>query len=331
MAELGLVGACLPMAHGGSGLGYVELGLIAEACGRSLAATPLISTVALGASVLLASGQASLCERLLPKIIAGDRIVALAHDEGSRFAPHRVATRAVADAGGYRIDGAKSFVLDGHLADQLVVVARTSGAETERDGLTLFMLERDAAGLEVQRLHAVDHRNVSALRLTDVHVADGAVLGQPGRGADLLDPALMRATAVLCAEMLGGVCEVFDRTLQYLKERKQFGAPIGSFQALQHRAARLFCEIQLSKTIVAEAMEAIDGGRDDAELLVSTAKTRLSDVYMLVANEAIQMHGGIGVTDECDIGLFLKRARVAAMTFGTAAYHRDRFAALRGF
>jgi len=329
MASLGLGGMAIPETYGGAGLGFAELGLVLTECGRTLAPTPFVSTVLLGASALLVAGATEASQALLPGVCAGERIIAFAHDEGSRFAPYAVATRAEADGGGFRLSGEKTFVLDGHVANDFIVVARSAGTPNERTGLTLLRVPADAPGITVTRTHMVDSRNAARVRFNATPARD--VLGRPGEGADVLDAVLDRATAGLCAEMLGGIEEAFDRTVTYLKTRKQFGVPIGSFQALKHRAAHLFCEVELSKSIVLDALRAVDAKRPDLSRVVSVAKARLSDTYIAVTSEAVQMHGGVGVTDELDIGLFLKRARVAEMTLGTAAYHRRRFAELHGY
>ena len=329
MASLGLVGMAVPEAYGGAGLGFAELGLVLTECGRTLVPTPLVSTMLLGASALLAGGTADQLQAVLPAVCAGERIIAFAHDEGSRFAPYAVSTKAEPDGSGFQLSGEKTFVLDGHVADDFIVVARSAGARHDRAGLTLLRVPADAPGIVVTRTHMVDSRNAAQVRFTATPARE--ILGRPGEGAEVLDQALDRATAGLCAEMLGGIEEAFDRTIAYLKTRKQFGVPIGSFQALKHRAAHLFCEVELSKSIVLDALCAVDASRPDLSHVVSVAKARLSDTYIAVTSEAVQMHGGVGVTDELDIGLFLKRARVAEMTLGTAAYHRRRFAELYGY
>jgi alkylation response protein AidB-like acyl-CoA dehydrogenase len=283
----------------------------------------------LSASALLVGGSPQRQRSTLPAVAAGDRIVAFAHDEGSRFAPYAVTTRAEPAGAGFRVTGEKTMVLDGHVADDFVVVARSTGLPGERAGLTLLYVPASAPGITVTRTHLVDSRNAARVRFASTPAAD--VIGQPGAGADVLDAVLDRATVGLAAEMLGGIEEVFDRTIAYLKTRKQFGVPIGSFQALKHRAAQLFCEIELSKSIVLDALRAIDAARPDLPVVASVAKARTSDTFVAVANEAVQMHGGVGVTDELDIGFFLKRARVAEMSLGTSAYHRDRFAHLHGY
>jgi alkylation response protein AidB-like acyl-CoA dehydrogenase len=331
MARLGWAGIVVPTDYGGSGLGYAELGLVLEECGRTLAPQPIISTIALSANAILLGGTSAQREEILPALCAGERILALAHEETARHAPHRIAMRAEDAKGGYKLHGEKTFVLDGHVADTFVVVARTSGENDARDGLSLFLVPSTAQGVTVRRTIMVDSRNAARVRFDAVNVPSSALIGTVGRGAEVLDATLDRATIALSAEMLGGVQEAFDRTVAYLKTRKQFGVPIGSFQALKHRAAQIFCEVELSKSIVMEALRAIDEGRDDVPMLASAAKARLSDAFLLAANEAIQMHGGVGVTDELDIGFYLKRARVSEMTFGDAAHHRDRFARIRGY
>jgi len=331
MAELGWAGIVLPEELGGAGLGYAELGIVLEECGRTLAATPLVSTTLLGGNALLIGGNETQKKEILPSVAKGERVLALALQESAHHAPWAIATRAEARSSGYRLTGKKVFVLDGHVADQLVVVARTAGKADERDGLSLFLVPKAARGLGIVRTIMVDGRNAANVTLDGVEVERSALLGAAGRGADVLDPVLDRATIGLAAEMLGTLAEAFERTIKYLKERKQFGVPIGSFQALKHRAANMFVEVELSRSIVLDALRAIDENRPDVAVLASAAKARVSDAIHLIGNEAVQMFGGIGVTDEEEIGLFLKRARVAELTLGDAAYHRGRFAALSGF
>jgi alkylation response protein AidB-like acyl-CoA dehydrogenase len=331
MAALGLAGIAIPTEHGGAGLGWAELGLVLEECGRNLVPSPLVSTVLLGGSAIALGGGSAQKERELGPIAAGDRILAFAHEEGTRHARYRVETAATRHDGGFRISGEKVFVLDGHAADALVVVARTSGGAKDRDGITLFLVPSTAPGISTARTFLVDGRGAARVRFDGAHAAGADVIGEVDGGADLLDYVLDRATIGLAAEMLGSLSEAFDRTIVYLKERRQFGVPIGSFQALKHRAAQMFCEIELTRSIVMDALRAIDEGRPDVPLLASAAKARATDAFLLVAAEAVQMHGGVGVTDELDIGFFLKRARTAEVTFGGAAHHRDRFARLSGY
>jgi alkylation response protein AidB-like acyl-CoA dehydrogenase len=331
MAELGWAGIVFPEDLGGAGLGYAELGVVLEEMGRTLTAHPILSTVLLAGNAILLGGNEAQKKDVLPAVCAGDRILAFAYREIGPFDPYRVTTRAEASGDGYRITGAKTFVLDGHVADQLVVLARTAGEEGDRDGLSLFLVDAGAPGLEVTRTSMVDDRNAAKVRLDGVEVDRGRVIGEAGRGADVLDAVLDRATIGLSAEILGSAREAFDRTLQYLKDRKQCGVPIGSFQALKHRAAWMFCEVELSRSVVMDALRAIDEERADVPRLASAAKARCSDTFILVANEGVQMFGGIGMTDEEEIGFFLKRARAAAVTLGDAAWHRDRFAREQGY
>ena len=331
MAELGWAGIVLPEEFGGADLGYAELGVVLEECGRTLAATPFVSTVLLGANALLLAGNGPLKKDLLHAVSKGELVLALALQEGPHHAPYQVAATATPTRDGYTLSGKKTFVQDGHVADRLVVVARTSGKSGERDGLSLFLVPKSARGLTVTRTTMVDGRNSANLELRDVEVDKSSLIGTLGRGADVLDPVLDCATIGLSAELLGTITEAFERTVNYLKARKQFGVPIGSFQGLKHRAAEMFTQVELSRSIVLDALRAIDEKRPDLPVLASVAKARVSDTAFLVGNEAVQMHGGIGVTDEEEIGLFLKRARVAELTFGDGAYHRARFAALSGF
>ena len=329
MAGLGLVGMALPEAYGGGGLGYAELGLVLEELGRNLVPTPFLSTVVLAAGAIARAGSEAQKKAILPGVCTGERVLAFAVDERTRHSGAAVtAARAERSPTGYTLVGEKSFVLDGHVADTFVVVARHGAGE----GLTLLLVPSDAPGVAVHRLDVVDSRNAARVTFDHVAVAESAVLGKPGEAAAVVDAVLDRGRAALAAEMFGGLCEAFDKTIAYLKVRKQFGVPIGSFQALKHRAAHMFCELELTRSIVLEALRAVDDGtRADVAEVVSAAKARASDTFALVASEAIQMHGGIGVTDELDIGFYYKRATVAAQTLGSAAFHRDRFARLRGY
>ncbi len=331
MSELGWAGIVFPEEYGGADLGYAELGVVLEECGRRLSPYPLLSTVVLGGSAVLLGGNDSQRKAILPGVCKGDTILALASQEQGRFHPYQVETRAERSGDGYRITGAKIFVLDGHIADQLIVVARTAGEQRDRDGLTLFLVDSGAEGLEIKRTAMVDSRNAAQIRFESVQVDAEQVLGAPGAGAEILDPVYDRAAAALSAELLGIGLEVFDRTVAYLKTREQFGVRIGTFQGLKHRASDMFCELELSQSIVLDALRAIDENRVDAPRLVSAAKARTSDTAGQVTREGVQMHGGIGMTDEEEIGLFLKRAKAGELSFGDAAYHRDRFASMMGF
>jgi alkylation response protein AidB-like acyl-CoA dehydrogenase len=335
MAELGWTAIAFAEPDGGLGMGLAELVLVTEAMGRGLAPEPLIPSLALAGQVLAASGSAEQKRAWLEPAIAGDKVLALAYAEaGSRFDLAKVGTTAERVGTGYRLRGEKSLVWGGYLADAYVIAARTSPptpSTAERSGITLFLVASTAQDLSSVRQHRVDSLNSAIVKLDGVQVGDRDILGSVGDGYRALSDAIDRATVALCGEMLGGMSEAFDRTLAYLKTRKQFGVAIGSFQALKHRAARIYIDLELSRSAVMAAARALDEGSEDAAQLVSLAKARLSDAYCHVANEAVQMHGGIGMTDEHDIGFFIKRARACEMTFGDAAYHRDRFASLCGF
>lgn len=329
MAALGWVGIPFPEELGGAGLGLAELALVMEALGRNLAPEPFLSTVLLAGGAIGLGGSEAQRKEWIPRIAAGDAIATLAWQEPrSRYDLHRVATRAERDDDGFRLRGEKIQVLDGHVADLLLVTARVSGSERDRDGIGLFLVPAGAEGLAVERQWRVDSRNAALVRLRDVRVPASDAIGEPGRAGPLLSDVVDRATAGLCAEMLGAMRQAFDLTLAYLKEREQFGVKIGSFQALKHRAANLFIELELARSAVMAAVRALDERSGDAPKLVSLAKARCSEAFLLIANEGIQMFGGVGMTDEYDIGFYLKRARAAEQSFGDAEYHRDRWARL---
>ena len=333
MAALGWAGIPFPERFGGSAFGYKGLGAVTEETGRTLAASPLFATTWLCGALLDLGGSEAQKAEMLPGICAGKRLMALALEESHCHDPYGVAASAQPEGDGFVLRGSKTFVLDGHVADQLIVAVRTSGAPGERDGISLFVVDRGSDGLAVTRTRMVDSRNAANLELRGLRVERPALLGALDAGAELLDPALDIARIGLAAEMLGGARECFERTLEYLKTREQFGVPIGAFQALQHRAADAFCEIELAQSCVLEALTALDEGRDPKEIakLASLAKAKAGEAYGLAAREGIQMHGGIGMTDEFDIGFFLKRTAVCEQAFGDRNYHLDRYAALEGY
>ena len=332
MAELGWVGIPFPESLGGAGMGLAELAVVLEELGRNLAPEPFLSTVLLAGSVVQLAGSEAQQKQWLEPVASGDAFLALAQQERtSRFDLHRMTTRAEKHGNGFRITGEKVAVLDGASADALVVVARTAGEQDAKSGISLFLVEKNAKGLRIERQSRVDSRGAALVQLDGCEVGASALLGVLGEGLPVLEAAVDRATVGLCAEMLGSMAEAFARTLDYLKNRIQFGVPIGSFQALKHRAADLFIQIELSRSAVMAAARAVDAKASGAASLVSLAKARCSDAAIQVANEAIQMHGGIGMTDEHEIGFYLKRARVAELTLGDAAHHRARWASLAGY
>lgn len=325
-AEMGFTGVLVPEAHGGLGLGMVEAGAIMEAIGRNLTAAPFFSTAVLGASLLARHGSADQKERWLPALARGELLVALAVDETARHRPDRIGLRAGRDGEGYSLSGEKLFVVDGHVADLLLVAART-----DEGGVTLFAVEGAAAGLRRERSRMVDAHNAARLVFDGVRVGPEAIVGAAGQGAEALEAALDIGRAALAAELLGIADEVFERTQAYLKERRQFGQIIGEFQALQHRASMLYCDIELTRAIVLGAQQALDEGSQRAAALVSAAKSRAGLTATTAVQEGVQMHGGIGMTDEFEIGFFMKRARVVEELLGDARFHADRWGCLSGY
>jgi len=331
MAEMGWASIILPEQYGGLEFGFLGLGVVLEECGRTLTASPLLASAVVGASAILLGGNDKQKETLLPAIASGEQTLALALEESHHHNPTAIHTSATPEGGDYILNGCKCFVQDGHSADSLIVVARTSGEDTAAEGISLFLVPRDAPGVSVQRTIMADSRNCANLSLDSVRVAADALLGDVDKGWAVLEPVLDRGRVAMAAEMLGCALEAFDRTVLYLKEREQFGALIGSFQALQHRAAHMQSEIELARSVMLQALSTVDDSPDQLPVMASLAKARLNDLVKLVTNEAVQMHGGIGVTDELEIGFFLKRARVAMQIFGDTGFHEDRYASLCGY
>ena len=333
MVELGWSAIPWSEEHGGLEFGYKGLGVVTEESGRTLTASPLFSTVWVGGTIINLGASEDQKAELLPSIACGETILALALEESHKHNPYLISTEASAKGDMFEISGEKTFVLDGHIANKLIVVARTSGEQNSKAGITLFLVDRESQGVSISRTIMADSRNAANVSLKGVAVPSSAIIGELDKGADVLDEALDIARIGLCAEMLGSTQECFERTIDYLKERKQFGVAIGSFQALKHRAADMFCEIELSKSCVLEALTALDEKRDKEEIakLASLAKSKVGDTYALVSREGIQMHGGIGMTDEFEIGFFIKRAAVSEQTFGDSAFHRNRYGELEGY
>lgn len=333
MVELGWAGIPFPEDFGGLDFGYKGLGVVTEETGRTLTASPLMASVWTCGTLLNLAGKSKQKNELLPKLASGELLLALASEESHRHDPFRVATKARENKSGYSISGKKTFVLDGHVADKLIVVARTEGKKDERKGISLFLVDAKADGVSIERTIMADSRNAANIEFKSVKVSSKDLIGRLGRGANVLEQTLDIARIGMAAEMLGGAQECFERTVAYLKEREQFGVPIGSFQALKHRAADMFCEIELSKSVVLEALTALDEGRDKDEIakLASLAKYKVGETYNKVSREGIQMHGGIGMTDEYEIGFFIKRSAVSEVTFGDQNYHRNRYGELEGY
>lgn len=331
IAEMGWPAIAIPESYGGLEYGCTGLGIVLEESGRTLASSPLISTALMGVTALVESANEAVCETWLPRIGSGEKLLALAIDESNHHRPESVALSAPIHGNDFILNGHKHLVLDGHVADGLIVSARTSGDTEDQVGISLFLVNTDLPGIEVEHVRLLDNHVAARISFKDVPVRAVNILGQRGKGWKILDKTLDTGRIGIAAEMLGIAQEVFERTMAYLKERKQFGVPVGSFQALQHRAAILFGEIELCKSVVLKALQAIDEGDEKLPIYASLAKARSGETARLATAEAIQMHGGIGMTDDFDIGFFIKRYQALEQTFGNTNYHRERFARLKSY
>jgi acyl-CoA dehydrogenase len=331
MVNMGWAAILVPEEYGGLAFGHVGMAQIIEESGRTLTASPLLSTAILGVTAINLAGSEPQKTELLGAIAGGKLTIALAVDEKTHHDPLQIGMSAEKKADGYVLRGEKRFVVDGATADKLIVATRTAGNPGEMKGISLFLVDRTAPGVNVKRTQMIDGRNAAIVTFTDVDVSSDALLGEQDRGFRTLSATLDAGNAHLAAELLGIAQESFDRTLQYMKERKQFGALIGSFQALQHRTAHWWSEVELCKSVVLKIMQSLDQGDVKSPALASIAKAKLCEVAELSTNEAIQMHGGIGMTDEYEIGFFIKRARPAQMLYGDYNYHANRFALISGY
>ncbi len=331
MIDLGWTALPFEEQFGGLGLGFAELGVVLEELGKRLVVTPLLSSIIMGGSALSIAGNEAQKAALIPGVCDGSQRLTLAYQESARHDPYRVSTTLSTTDVALSLNGAKTLVLDGDSASMFVVLARSSGDTCDREGLTLVLVDAKAEGVSITPGVLLDSRRCATVSFDNVSLDQDAVLGDIGNAADAYDEIIARSTVALCADMLGGIQASFDLTVDYLKEREQFGAKIGSFQGLKHRAARWFCEVELTRSIVMDALRAIDEARDKRFLLASTCKSRASDTYMLSGTEGIQMHGGMGMTDEADIGFYLKRARASEQLLGDGAFHRNHFAELKGY
>ncbi|MBC3940552.1 acyl-CoA dehydrogenase family protein [Sphingomonas albertensis] len=326
-AEMGFTGILIGEDQGGLGLGHVEAGVVLEEIGRNLSPSPFLSTAVAAVEALKGTGQA---ERWFPGIIAGETVAALAIDEGAK---HRdtVTMTAERSGNGFKLTGAKRFVTHGHTADLIIVAARTAGSDNDTDGITLFAVPKDAAGLTANAERLADSSLAARLEFDGVEVDADAVIGEVDAGRTPLDRLLRAVRTGASAELLGVGGGAMDMTIGYMKERKQFGTLIGSFQALQHRAAHLYSEMEVARAAVLKAQQLLDQGNDRADEAVSVAKAMTALATTLSVQEGIQMHGGIGMTDEYDIGFYMKRARVLSEMFGDANFHADRLAVAAGY
>ena len=331
MVDLGWSGILIPEEFGGSDFGLAGISVIMQEVGKTLTPSPLLATAVLGASAIASYGTQEQKSKYLPMIASGEITTAVAVDEESHHRPFNTVSSAKAEGDKWVLNGKKKFVVDGASADVLIVLARTSGTKGDSTGLTLFIIDSNVNGIEVIKTDMADCRNYANIVMNDVTVDKDALLGDQESGGEAIDKILDEGRIALAAEMLGNSEAAFDITLNYLKERKQFGVLIGTFQALQHRAAEMFCEIELTKSAVMAAMQGAEDNNNDLQRMASLAKAIAGETLHLVSNESVQMHGGIGVTDEYDIGFFMKRARVAEVIFGGANYHQERYANLSNF
>ena len=329
--DLGWAGILIPAEHGGLGLGHVEAGVVMEELGRTLTPSPFLASAVLAASTIARAGNDKQKSAYLSKIASGDLIATLAVDESPKHRPEKTALTATRSGNGYTLKGTKNFVLDGHVADLVIVVARTSGNPGDTKGLTLFLVDAKSKGISAERTPMVDTHNASRLGFDNVSVGADAILGKLDAGWDALAGTLNVGRAALASELVGASQEAFDQTVKYLRERKQFGKLIGEFQALQHRAADLYCELEVTRATVLKALQTLDESFDDATAIVSTAKARAGASATLAVQEGVQMHGGIGMTDEFDIGLFMKRVRVCNELLGDSNFHADVLARLHRY
>ena len=330
MAEMGMTGILVGEDDGGMGMGQVEAGIVLEAIGRNLTPSPFLTSAVLAATALK-HGSADLKGRYLPGLVAGDSVFAVAIDEGAKHRPERIRTRAEKSGKGFRLSGQKDFVIHGASADMLVVAARTSGSDDDEDGITLFAVPRDASGMNHDAVRLVDSSMATHTRFDSVELDGDAVIGDVDGGRAVLNAVLMAGRIGAAAEGVGVASGAMDMTVDYLKQRKQFGQLIGEFQALQHRAAHLYSEVEVARAVTIKAAQLADGGSERADLMASVAKAKVAKAAGLAVKEGVQMHGGIGMTDEYDVGLYMKRDRALQEFLGDMYYHADRVAQLNGY
>lgn len=331
MVNLGWSGILIPEEYGGSNFGLAGISVILQECGKTLTPSPLFATGVLGAYAISQYGTEEQKKKYLPQIANGEITTAIAIDESSHHNPLNINTSAVSKDNSYILNGKKVFVVDGASADLLIVVARTSGKTGDSTGLALFLVENNQPNINVVKLDMADSRNYANITFSDISVQKENILGDVEAGGEAIENILDIGRIAISAEMLGNTEAAFESTINYLKERKQFGVLIGTFQALQHRAAEMFCEIELTKSSIMAAMQGADNNSNELQRLASLAKTMAGETLHLVSNEAIQMHGGIGVTDEYDLGFYLKRSRVVEQIFGCSKFHTERYANISGF
>ncbi len=329
-AEMGLTGMLASEADGGMAMGHVEAGIVLKEIGRNLTPSPFLTTSVMGVTAL-SGGSDDLRGRWLPGVIAGESVLAVAVDESPKHRPERIACKAERAGNGFRLQGRKAFVVHGASADAIIVAARTSGSDSDVDGITLFAVPKDAAGLSHENLRLVDSAMASNVTFDNVELDGDCVIGEVDGGRELLNKVLRAGRIGAAAELTGVGQGAFGITTAYLKTRKQFGQLIGEFQALQHRAAHLYSELEIAEAAVIKAQQLLDGNSERADLMTSVAKAKASKACNLAVREGVQMHGGVGMTDEYDIGLYMKRDRALAEFMGDQYYHAERVAQLSGY
>lgn len=327
IAEMGWAAILVPEEYGGLGYGYMGLGIVLEQCGRTLTPSPLLASALTGVTALLRAGSKEQCASILPAVATGDHLFALAVDDTAYHCPQKCLTTVRKTDDGFVLSGTKTAVIDGSSADTLIVSARTA----DSGDISLFLVAGNAPGVDVHGVKALDTHRMATVRFDDVALDQDALLGEFGAGLSPLDAILDAARIGQSAELLGIAQEAFERTMEYLKQRKQFGVPIGSFQGLQHRAAIMFGEIEMCKSAVLHALKALDDEQENIAEIASLTKAKLCETTHTVTTEGIQMHGGIGMTDEYEIGFFLKRCKILETLYGDRYFHLDRFATLRAY
>lgn len=330
MAEMGFTGMLLDEADGGLGMGHVEAGIVLEEIGRNLTPSPFLTSSVL-AGTALKHGSADLKGRYLPGLIAGEAVYAVAIDESAKHNPGRITTRAEKSGNGFKLTGSKSFVIQGASSDMIVVAARTSGSDEDKDGVTLFAVPKNAAGMSQDPVRLVDSSVASHITFEGVELDGDAVIGEVDGGREVLNAMLTAGRLGAAAEGVGVARGAMDMTVDYLKQRKQFGTLIGEFQGLQHRASHLYSEVEVARAVVIKAQQLLDAGAETAELMSSVAKAKVAKAAGLAVKEGVQMHGGIGMTDEYDIGLYMKRDRALQEFLGDAYFHASRVAEMSGY
>jgi len=329
-AEMGFTGILVGEDHGGLDMGHVEAGIVLEEIGRNLTPSPFLSSSVLAATALQ-HGSADVKTRWLPDMVAGEKVYAVAIDEGAKHRPERIACKAEKSGNGFRLSGKKDFVVYGASAEMIVVAARTSGNDSDEDGVTLFAVPQDASGMSHDSVRLVDSSMASHITFDGVELDGDAVIGEVDGGRSVLNAMLTAGRVGAAAEGVGVARGAMDMTVDYLKQRKQFGKLIGEFQALQHRAAHLYSEVEIARAVTIKAAQLLDGDSEKAELMASVAKAKAGRVAELAVQEAVQMHGGVGMTDEFDVGLFMKRVRVLNELLGDSGFHQEAVARSQGF